>query len=35
VDAPGTVRLDMVSLFPEKTFAGKPNGLRQDVAQML
>ncbi len=27
--------LDMVSLFPEKTFNNRPNGLRPDLAQML
>lgn len=31
----GTVHLDYVSLFPEKTFRNRPNGLREDVAQML
>ena len=34
-DAPGTVWFDYVSLFPEKTFNNRPNGLRQDVAEML
>ncbi|MDE6648617.1 MAG: carbohydrate binding domain-containing protein [Muribaculaceae bacterium] len=29
------VRLDMVSLFPEKTFKGRKNGLREDLAQTL
>lgn len=29
------VNLDMVSLFPEKTFKGHRNGLRQDLAQTL
>jgi alpha-L-arabinofuranosidase len=33
--APGTIWLDTVSLFPAKTFKGRPNGMRQDVAQML
>jgi alpha-L-arabinofuranosidase len=32
---PGTVDLDMVSLFPEKTFKGRRNGLRADLAQLL
>jgi alpha-L-arabinofuranosidase len=31
----GTVWLDMVSLFPAKTFKQRPNGLRPDLAQML
>jgi alpha-L-arabinofuranosidase len=31
----GTVWLDMVSLFPAKTFKNRPNGLRLDLAQML
>lgn len=34
-DAPGTVWVDYVSLFPEKTFNNRPNGLRKDVAEML
>ena len=33
--SPGTVWLDMVSLFPKDTWKGRPNGLRADVAQML
>lgn len=31
----GRVALDMVSLFPEKTFKNRPNGLRADLAQKL
>lgn len=31
----GTVWLDYVSLFPEKTFHNRPNGLRIDIAGML
>jgi alpha-L-arabinofuranosidase len=31
----GTIWLDYVSLFPEKTFHGRPNGLRNEVAGML
>ncbi len=31
----GKVALDMVSLFPEKTFKGRRNGLRADLAQIL
>ncbi len=34
-DAPGTVWIDYVSLFPENTFNNRPNGLRRDVAEML
>lgn len=32
---PGQIALDMISLFPEKTFKNRPNGLRADLAQML
>ncbi len=31
----GKLALDVVSLFPEKTFKNRPNGLRADLAQML
>ena len=31
----GKMALDVVSLFPEKTFKNRPNGLRADLAQML
>lgn len=31
----GTVALDMISLFPQKTFKGRKNGLREDLAQVL
>lgn len=31
----GSVALDMVSLFPQKTFKGRKNGLRNDLAQVL
>ncbi|WP_239152604.1 alpha-L-arabinofuranosidase C-terminal domain-containing protein [Virgisporangium aliadipatigenens] len=31
----GTVRLDMVSLFPRDTFKGRRNGLRKDLAQKV
>ncbi|MCM1505119.1 MAG: alpha-L-arabinofuranosidase [Muribaculum sp.] len=34
-NAPGNVRVDYVSLFPEKTFKNRKNGMRADVAQML
>ena len=31
----GTIWLDMVSLFPAKTFKNRPNGLRNDLAQYI
>lgn len=31
----GTVKLDMISLFPQKTFKGHKNGLRADLAQAI
>lgn len=31
----GAVALDMISLFPEKTFNQRPNGLRADLAQAI
>jgi len=31
----GTVHLDMISLFPQKTFLGRKNGLRADLAQTI
>ena len=31
----GTVRLDMVSLFPQETFKNRPNGLRKDLAEKI
>lgn len=31
----GNVALDMISLFPQKTFKGRKNGLRADIAQAL
>ncbi len=31
----GTIHLDMISLFPQKTFKGHPNGLRADLAQTI
>ena len=33
--AKGTVWFDMVSLFPANTFKQRPNGLRDDIAQMI
>jgi alpha-N-arabinofuranosidase len=32
---PGKLALDMVSLFPAKTFHNRPNGLRPDLAQII
>ena len=32
---PGVVFLDVVSLFPKNSFKARPNGLRQDLANML
>ncbi|MFO1487226.1 MAG: alpha-L-arabinofuranosidase C-terminal domain-containing protein [Verrucomicrobiota bacterium] len=34
-DAPGTFCLDTVSLFPQKTFHQRSNGLRADLAQVV
>ena len=31
----GTLRLDMVSLFPQDTFKGRPNGMRKDLAEKI
>jgi len=31
----GTLRLDMVSLFPRDTYKGRPNGLRKDLADKI
>lgn len=31
----GTILADYVSLFPQDTFMGRPNGMRKDVAQLL
>ena len=31
----GRLALDVISLFPEKTFKNRPNGLRADLAQVL
>ncbi len=31
----GRLALDMISLFPEKTFHNRPNGLRADLAQVI
>lgn len=32
---PGTLWLDMVSLFPKETFKNRPNGIRADLAQKI
>ncbi|MGQ1946441.1 alpha-L-arabinofuranosidase C-terminal domain-containing protein [Geofilum sp. OHC36d9] len=32
---PGELALDMISLFPQKTFKGRKNGLRADLAQTI
>ena len=34
-DGSGTVRLDMVSLFPKDTYNGRTNGLRKDLAEKI
>src|SRR5699024_3031383 len=31
----GRVDLDLISLFPQKTFKGRKNGMRDDLAQVL
>jgi alpha-L-arabinofuranosidase len=31
----GSLALDMISLFPQKTFHNRPNGLRADLAQVI
>ena len=35
VEGPGTLELDMASLFPVDTWKHRPNGLRADLVQML
>ncbi|MBN1795440.1 MAG: carbohydrate binding domain-containing protein [Sedimentisphaerales bacterium] len=35
VSGTGKLALDMVSLFPQKTFRNRPNGLRADLAQVV
>ncbi len=35
LETPGTIDMDHVSLFPQKTFNNDPNGLRPDLAQAL
>lgn len=34
-EGPGVVDLDMISLFPEDTWKGRPGGMRADMIQML
>jgi len=34
-EGPGTVDLDMISLFPERTWKNRPGGLRADMVQLL
>lgn len=34
-DAPGTIYVDYVSLFPQNTFKGRKNGLRPDLVNMI
>ena len=33
--SPGKFAMDVISVFPEKTFKNRPNGLRADLAQLL
>lgn len=35
LDAPGTVDLDLVSLYPQDTYNGRKNGLRADLMRLL
>ena len=35
VTTTGKIAMDVVSLFPEKTFKNRPNGMRADLAQIL
>ena len=35
VDDPGSIDLDMVSLYPVDSWKGRPNGLRKDLVQLL
>lgn len=35
IEGSGEIELDMVSLFPEKTWKNRPNGLRDDLVQMI
>jgi len=35
VEGPGALDLDFISLFPERTWKGRPGGFRSDVVQLL
>lgn len=35
MDKPGTIDMELVSLFPQDTYAGRKNGLRKDLVQLL
>jgi alpha-L-arabinofuranosidase len=35
ISGTGKIGLDMISLFPQKTFKNRPNGLRPDLAQVI
>ena len=35
MDKAGTIDIELVSLFPQDTFAGRKNGLRKDLVQLL
>ncbi len=35
IEGEGTVDMDMISLFPEDTWKGRPKGLRKDMVQIL
>lgn len=35
ISGTGQIGLDMISLFPQKTFKNRPNGLRPDLAQVI
>ncbi len=35
IEGAGSLALDMISLFPQKTFRNRPNGLRDDLAQVI
>ncbi|HVT80703.1 MAG TPA: hypothetical protein VHM90_08595, partial [Phycisphaerae bacterium] len=35
LDSPGTLWIDMASLFPRDTFKNRPNGMRADLVQMM
>lgn len=35
LDEPGSVDMDVISVFPKATFMNRPNGMRADLAQLL